>query len=81
MGIAIDVLRQKANDVHQLFYSLLALLCRKDSMDLETFTDNLSHPPPRVKGGIGILKDDLHIPTELPQACVIIPHNVFVLKE
>jgi len=76
----VDVLGQETHDRHHLPHLFVTLSARQNAVDERTLADEPPHRPPWVQGGVGILKDNLHVPSEALHGVLIVGHDVCVVE-
>jgi hypothetical protein len=65
MGVPVDVLRVETDELEQLLHPLAPAALRNDlAVDLKWLADDVPDRHARVQRGVGILKNDLNIPSE-----------------
>ena len=80
MGIAVDVLRKKADNLHELSDPFLVLPSRQRPVAGQGLADDMARSLARVQGRIRVLKDDLHILPEGPHPLWSQCKNILLLK-
>ena len=67
MGITVVVIFSQTDLIEQFYDSIALGLAFGELMNLESFTHDVAHAHARVERGVGILKDDLHLPPRVAQ--------------
>jgi hypothetical protein len=80
MWVARELRGIQPDEVEQLGHPGAPFGLPSDAMNDEWLFDDGADAHARVQRGVGVLKDDLHVPTRLPQARLREAQNVFVLE-
>src|SRR2546427_4765208 len=81
MGITIVMILPQTHLLEKLHHPVSLLLPLGQFMDLQSLAHNVAHPHARVKRGVWILKDNLHLPAHVAHLARREPKEVLSLKD
>src|SRR5215813_14652190 len=82
LGIAAQMVGVETHRLQEVDHALLALLARLGELvNDQGLSDDRAHRHPRIQGGVGVLKNDLHVTAEMPEGPLVQRGDFLVVED